>query len=208
MTRNQLHGKKFEDLIKGCGLFPGAADQSRSSTVGIDIEAKFDRLHGLPTNIKTTGSGILTLSDARRFWVIDYPFRMIVGSYRQLDDRKYFSLIHEFFVLPADLNLLRGNVTAQEVEVLHFGISLTAFPAGQHADARTWVQQQKVKLADRVTRVTLTPKIDSKNQRRMQCSIRLVDLIAVTQSGGRHTEHVENIGDLVLPIILISSKRK
>jgi hypothetical protein len=109
MTNNQLHGKKFEDLIKGCGLFPGASDQSRSSTVGIDIEAKFDRSHGLPTSIKTTGSGIVTLSDARRFWAIDYPFRMLVGTYRQVSERKLFSIVHEFLILPTDLEILRGR---------------------------------------------------------------------------------------------------
>ncbi len=208
MTRNQLHGKKFEDLIKGCGLFPGASDQSRSSTVGMDIEAKFDRTHGLPTSIKTTGSSIVTLSDARRFWAIDYPFRMLVGTYRQMNERKFFSLIHEFLILPTDLEFLRGNVTAEEVEALHVGISLAVIPTGQHQAARVWVQEKKVALVDRETRVTLTPKIDSKTQRRMQCSLKLADLISMSEVDMRHTEHRESIGDLVLPIALLSSRRR
>jgi hypothetical protein len=208
MTNNQLHGKKFEDLIKGCGLFPGASDQSRSSTVGIDIEAKFDRSHGLPTSIKTTGSSIVTLSDARRFWAIDYPFRMLVGTYRQVSERKLFSIVHEFLILPTDLEILRGSVTAEEVEALHVGISLAAFPSGQHQAARIWVQQEKIGLLGRETRVTLTPKIDSNTQRRMQCSIKLADLISVSEGGNRHIEHSASIGDLVLPFALLSSRRR
>ena len=208
MTRNQLHGKKFEDLIKGCGLFPGASDQSRSSTVGMDIEARFDRMRELPTSIKATGSGVVTLSDARRFWAIEYPFRMLVGVYVQEENQKRFSIIHEFILLPADLGALRGNVTGAEVEALHVGIGLSAFPAGRHAEARAWIVTQKRELQERNSKVTLTPKIDSKRQRRMQCSLRLLDLTAVTERQRRHIVHTNKIGDLVLPFSLVSPPRK
>lgn len=68
MTNNQLHGKRFEDFIKGCGLFPGSSDSGRSVTAGFDIEAKFDKIRGLPTSVKSSGSDGIGLSDARRFF--------------------------------------------------------------------------------------------------------------------------------------------
>jgi hypothetical protein len=216
MTNSQKHGKNFEDLIKGCGLFPGASDQSRSATAGMDIEARFDRQFRLPTSIKATGGGIITLSDARKFWAIDFHFRMIVGTYQQMGAQKHFGAVHEFLLTPTDLVALRGDVTLSEIEALHVGIGLAAFPVEQYAQARDWIKQQKRAMIARTTRIILNPKISSdkisaKNadkQRRMQCSVRLADLIAVTQDDNRHIVHTENIGDLVLPIALVSAKRK
>ncbi len=216
MTNSQKHGKNFEDLIKGCGLFPGASDQSRSATVGMDIEARFDRKLELPTSIKATGGGIVTLSDARKFWAINTKFRMIVGTYRQVGGQKHFAAVHEFLLIPSDLAALRGDVTLSEIEALHVGIGLSVFPVNQYARARDWIKQQKRAMTGRTTRIILNPKISSDKtkaksadkQRRMQCSVRLVDLISVTQHDNRHIIHMENIGDLVLPIALVSSKRK
>jgi hypothetical protein len=53
MTRNQLHGKKFEDLIKACGLFSGSADGGRSATASFDIEAKYDRAMSPPIELNS-----------------------------------------------------------------------------------------------------------------------------------------------------------
>lgn len=208
MTNNQLHGKTFEDQIKGCGLFPGASDQSRSITAGIDIEARFDRERSLPTSIKTSGSRTITLSDARRFWAIDFAFRMLVGVYEQVDGQKHFGIIHEFLLTPEDLSELRGPVMAAEVERLHFGIGLAAFPAGQHVKAREWMAQELGTIAASQSRIVLNPKIDSKEQRRLQCSVSLGELINVTNASGNHFAHTEHIGSLLLPIRLISSRRE
>jgi hypothetical protein len=208
MTNNQLHGKTFEDQIKGCGMFAGAADQSRSVTAGIDIEARFDRVMALPTSIKTSGSRTITLSDARRFWAINFDFRMLVGIYEQIDRQKHFGIIHEFFLTPETLSELRGSVMAAEIERLHFGIGLAAFPAGQHIKAREWMAQELAAMAASQSRIVLNPKIDSKEQRRLQCSVSLGELINVTQAYGNHIVHTEHIGSLLLPIRLLSSRRQ
>lgn len=208
MTNNQLHGKTFEDQIKGCGLFPGASDQSRSITAGIDIEGRFDREKGLPTSIKTSGSRTITLSDARRFWAINYEFRMLVGIYEQVDGQKHFGVIHEFLLRPASLSELRGSVAAAEVERLHYGIGLAEFCTGEHFEARSWIAQELANLGSNQSRIVLNPKIDSKEQRRLQCSVSLGDLISATQPYGGHVAHTEHIGSLLLPIRLLSSRRE
>ena len=208
MTRNQLHGKKFEDLVKGCGLFPGAADQSRSVTAGIDIEVRFDRVAHLPTSIKTTGSNIVMLSDARRFWAIASPLRMLVGRYRQVTDRKIFETGHEFILLPDDLDALRSGLTQEEVRALHDGVSLAAFPRGQHVIARRWIQKRLVPLREVAGPIILNPKIDSAGQRRLQCSVSLGTLIGLTSPSGRYVAHIDHIGDLALPVTLLSSPRQ
>ncbi len=208
MTRNQLHGKKFEDLIKACGLFSGSSDGGRSVIAKFDIEAKFDKDRGLPTSIKSTGGDIVGLSDARRFWGIDEEFRMIVGCYRQNDSVKVFSEIHELLISRELLSDLRGTVSFQNIEAFHNGLSLNEFPKGNHPDARLWAQAQKEALDDGFSKIALNPKIDSKSQRRLQCSVSLKTLIELCSMSDRYIFHAESIGDFRLPLELNSSARE
>jgi hypothetical protein len=207
MTNNQLHGKKFEDLIKSCGLFSGSADGGRSPTARFDIEAKYDKVLGLPTSIKSTGSNIVGLSDARSFFSISEKFRMLVGRYKQVGSQKHFHTVHEFILTPTTLAGLRGELTLEDVVDFHNGLLLTAFPAGSHVAARQWARQRKAAIANKVSMITLNPKIDSKSQRRLQCSLRLSELIELCEPYGRHSLHEGHIGDLVLPTAQISSAR-
>ncbi len=208
MTNNQLHGKKFEDFVKGCGRFPGSSDSGRSATASFDIEAQFDRERGLPTSIKATGNKLIGLSDARRFWTIDQPIRMIVGAYRQLPDRKAFSVVHEFLLSPEALGSLRGCVTLNEVRELHEGISLTRFQLGGESNARAWVRAAKAVIENRLGAIRLNPKIDSKGQRRLQCSVPVNTLVEICMKECRYFRHEERFGDFALPIFVFSGRRK
>jgi hypothetical protein len=208
MTNNQLHGKKFEDLIKACGLFPGSADGGRPVTARFDIEAKFDKQLQLPTSIKSTGGDGVGLSDARRFWRIEEAYRMIVGCYQQEHDVKVFGQVHEFLLDQAILAELRGDVSYDEVEAFHQGLSLTVFPKGSHANARAWAQAQKEIYAGRESAIILNPKIDSKTQRRLQCSVSLAALIEKCAAHGQYVVHTDWIGEFKLPLTLNSSARK
>ena len=207
MTINQLHGKKFEDLIKGCGLFSGSADGGRLPTAGFDIEARYDKLLGLPTSIKSTGGNIVGLSDARIFFSIAETFRMMVGCYTQKDSQKHFHTVHEFTLTPTILAELRGEVTLEDVDRFHNGLRLNAFPVGSHSEARQWARQRKVAIADKRSMITLNPKIDSKRQRRLQCSLRLSELIELCSAHETYELHENSIGAFVLPHAQISSAR-
>ena len=208
MSRNQLHGKKFEDFIKACGLFPGASDSARSVNAGFDIEAGFDRELGLPTSIKTSGNDIVALSDARRFFALEVPFRMIVGRYDQIDKQKLFARIHEFILTPNELDALRGEVTIDQVKQFHDGLSLNHFPRGEHQPARAWAGARQAELASLKTSIVLNPKIDSKAQRRLQCSVPIRALIDVCSSAGGYRLHERSIGDFALPVIQNSARRE
>jgi isochorismate synthase EntC len=208
MTRNQLHGKKFEDWIKACGRFPGSADAARSQTAPFDIEARFDREFGLPTSIKATGNRTIGLSDARGFWGIDQTIRMIVGTYRQAADRKTFFAIHEFILTAEALRNLRGHLSVVEVAELHQGISTNQFAAGDYKAARLWAKSQKKSLSHRMGKVVLNPKIDSKSQRRFQCSVSLTALIEQTTPTEAYCCHTERMGEFALPVDLFSTRRE
>jgi hypothetical protein len=208
VSSNQLHGKKFEDFIKACGLFPGASDSSRSINAGFDIEAKFDRRKGLPTSIKTSGSDVIALSDARRFFSVDEDFRMIIGRYEQAEDRKIFNQVHEIIVTRQVSAMLKGAVTVEMVNAMHEGLALAKFPRGAHGAAREWVQSRKAELACMKSKVILNPKVDSKTQRRLQCSVNLVYPREAAEQYGEYVLHEKAIGDFVLPIIQNSAPRR
>jgi|CXWL01.1.fsa_nt_gi hypothetical protein len=208
MTNNQLHGKKFEDLIKACGLFQGAADAGRGPTAEFDIEARFDRQRILPTSIKSSGNDTINLSDARRFFRIANPFRMLVARYQQNGAQKSCGNVHEFIVTMPVLEQLRGQFTLADVTEFHHGLLIDHFPVGQHGAARNWARERKLKLAAKTSKIILNPKIDGKSQRRLQCSVQLGDLIGACQRDGTYILHDETIGDLVLPIVQISAPRQ
>lgn len=208
MTNNQAHGKKFEDFIKACGLFRGSSDAGRLPTASYDIEAKFDRERGLPTSVKTSGGNSISMSDARRFFGVSEDFRMIVGKYKQRDDRKEFAQIHEFILPVKSMDWLRGDLTLRDVTDLHNGLLLSEFPREEYEAARTWAHSQNAELAKRSSKVILHPKIDSAGQRRLQCSVHLNDLIEAASRYGKFILHDELIGDLVLPIVQVSSRRQ
>jgi hypothetical protein len=208
MTNNQLHGKTFEDFIKACGLFSGSADGGRSATSNIDIEAKFDKKRGLPTSIKATGSNTVELADAREFWKIDKPYRIIVGRYAQDGAFKIFHEVHEIIISIDDLANLRGELDFETVAAFHNGLLLNHFPKGTHEQARQWAKRQKKLLAHLDTRIALHPKIDSKSQRRLQCSVKLNTLIELGTASGNYVHNTQSIGNFPLPQSLLSSARE
>jgi hypothetical protein len=116
--------------------------------------------------------------------------------------------VHEFFLTPATRRALRGDIEFHDIYEFHHGLSLTKFPLGQHHEARKWALAEKRTLTARESSIVLNPKIDSKSQRRLQCSVSVSALAALCEPDGRHIVHNREIGDLVLPISLRSSSRE
>ncbi len=208
---NQMHGESFENMIKAAnGIFSwAAADRRRSSNDRFDIDAKDDRAFGFPTSIKSTRSNIVALSDARLFWQsFDVaPYRMLVGKYRQRGNVKLFDAIHEIILRHEYRAALLGGVSELEIEEFHD--VLKSFGVGEEEGyrARAWAKDRKKELGPNIGLVTLNPKIDSGNQRRLQCSIRLSKLIEILDAGD-YTIYRERFGTLTLPLQIASGARK
>lgn len=209
---SQRHGKQFEDILKAL-LYSGAADRERSPVKpGVDIEADFDRKLGLPTSVKASKSCLsIGLADARTWWKMQGPMRMMVACWHQVSaETKEFHEIHEFILHGSMLHDMRVGVSYEQVAHLHDG--LKNFPVGQHVPARKWTQAEKSKLPKCL--IILNPKIDSKSQRRLQCSVRMSDLIEFVGQYGplqdgqpNHTVYRDFIGDLILPQRIRSKPR-
>lgn len=203
---NQLHGKTFEDIIKS--EFRGSADHGRKTTSIFDIESCFDKKLNLNTSIKVTklnkyNNETFPLSDARRIFSINEDFRMIIGFYEQVLNVKVFSKIIEYIIRKEDFEKLKGALTLAEVSDFHEG--LRSFEVGKHRQARLYHRKIKPSLQLK-TNIILNPKIDSKNQRRLQCSIKRKVLESVLNPE-QIIEYNDFYNNLVLPLKFKSEKR-
>lgn len=170
---------------------------------------------GDPVSIKTAAvkaasrAASVCLADARRVWSWDQPLVLVVGLYAQKGATKLFHTIYEFhFKLDAvERNGLFGTLTLAEVTEFHE--TLKSYGIGQHAEARAWAKAEKRRLLPRTGAIQLNPKIDSKLQRRLQCSALLKRLVEECSNMQKFsTGEPAGYRGLPLPYVVQSSARK
>jgi len=168
----QQHGLVLETWVRDTffeGYKPGSYTQKW------DIPASANKLHGgIPVNPKAAKYGTpVDLGDALRQIKIDEPFVLVVGFWRQEGDEKRFVNLIAPRIDPAAWKKLWGPVTLADLRRLDAVIKDKALtPAEARAAA------QKIKNAPPFTQsvIVVNPKIDSKGQRRLQCSLRFDDV--------------------------------
>ena len=203
---NQLHGKVFENLIKGNNkLYSNlASDRNRSLTAVFDIDKEDDIIRGIPSSIKSTGDDTIGMADARNFWKSfdDAPFRILIGCYEQVESVKEFFAVLEFFLEHDHRKLFFGEVTFDEIAKIHEG--LKNFKKGDHKNASIWAEEQIEKIKSKLGILKLNRKVDSKSQRRLQCSVNLVDLF---ENINYKSIYTDQIGVNFLPYRISSPSR-
>jgi hypothetical protein len=157
--QEQIHGFNFQKLIRAqYGL---NTDPNHNETWDMEIG---DKVYSMKMD---SGAG-LPLSSLLAFYKIDRPFTMIVGwhtNYR-------IHTVAEFDVSLEMLNHIRGTVPFELVERIYSELNIKTWPKGSHFEAREWAQSQKALLKNEYDcLLTWNPKIDSKTQRRWQCSL-------------------------------------
>lgn len=187
MTSYQQHGFIIEELIKreadrhvkqGVVALPQITTRY---TAKFDLPSHRDPYgQGTPTSVKTSRfSGqktLVFLSDAVRIaGLCEVPLmRLMVALYEQRGQEKVFSEIREYLIEGEEWRQIMGGVPVEIVEDFHL-----ALREPDHRKARVIARQWKEKLADEFPcSMRWNPKIDSKNQRRLQCSVRLEDIEA------------------------------
>ena len=224
MSNNQLHGKKFEELVLDVLGLAEVDGRAPKPTDMFDIP--------LVTSMKRAGSLKLSkgedellrstvyLSDACRVWswghVLNmqtmgvteptYPsVRLIAGLYDQDGRVKRVHTVYDLVLelSPQVLEGLYGSVTLAVVYAFHMGIREEFFPDPD--DARAWADRALAALQGRLGCITLNRKIDSKSQRRLQCSAPLAALVSLA---GNPTPHTDNFFGLKLPFEIQSSARQ
>ena len=222
MSTNQNHGKTFErEVITTCfGVTEDEADNF-SNTAVFDIPFGITTCQhptGDPVSIKTAAikaaakTATVCLSDARRVWSWNRPLILVVGVYTQTktegQNLKAFHTVYEFHLrlTEKERGRLYGALTLADVSTFHE--TLRTFGPGEHEKARAWSKAEKRRLAPKTGDIQLNPKIDSKTQRRLQCSIRLALLVTACEQTKRFSkEETGTYRGLPLPFCIDSSPR-
>lgn len=160
-------------------------------------------------SIKVTSGNGIGCGDIIRFYehVSSKNFKMIVGCWKQISvDKKIYKEIYEFDFTPSKLDVIFGDVPKNEL--LDFRNYVCSIPSGkeaQMANRRLWKEKRNQILQRyKLGLIKIDAKIDSKNQRRVQCSLKLNDLIA---AGITYHKYVDDYRGLRLPYEQKSEKR-
>ena len=175
----QAHGNKFEDIVtrERTGLSKKEYDGLKKN----GYTSSFDLSKGLKVeydaSIKTTGNNTICCSDILRM-MRHNDYRLIVGCYSQVDDKKVFHTQYEFFIQPKDYLTLWGDMDYQKVELFVNFVKSIAEGSKARDDSKIVRDSlQESASCDRAL-YSINPKVDSKKQRRVQCSLKLDELLA------------------------------
>jgi len=163
MTEVQSHGFIFENWVKNV---LGVKELAYKYTQKWDISDE------TPISVKCMGlTNALEFGSTVRIWEIDEAFTLVVGRWKQAENLKIIKSIDEIVITPEILLKMRGHIDLEEVK--DFDKKIKCFVAGKDGQKKAiefavnWKSERK----DRMGLLTITHKIDSKNQRRIQCNL-------------------------------------
>ena len=174
----QAHGNYYEDLktrqITGLSKVDYDALKENGYTSGMDI------MKGLLSisdySIKTTNGNKIDCGDVlRRRQETDY--NLVVGCYSQVGENKVFHTEYTFYIKPEHEQKLWGRMNYNQLaEYVNY---IKNIPAGKKAQQETKTERTVLKncISDKNALVKIHPKVDSKKQRRVQCSVKIKELI-------------------------------
>lgn len=163
----QEHGFTFEKWVHETFF---DSYKARSYTDEWDVGKEFNIDYGgVPVSIKTAKYGSpVGLGDASRQFRINEDFLLVVGFWRQEEKKKR---IVNIVAAPITVDLWRSlwhPITLEDLQTLDATIKDRTL---SYQQARTEAQRIKMQLPFTQAHITVHPKIDSKTQRRLQCSL-------------------------------------
>lgn len=176
MPASQSHGFVWEEeVIRAYGLDPSSL---KGYTRAHDIPAdRNTHAPGVNVSIKTAGGKSVDMGDVLRIWNETapgaQPLQLIVlfytqGGVTQDDTTKTLRGISTVDLTGRQADLF-GYVSKEELEA--YVASVKAIPPGElTAEAREVYRGAASKLNAKMGYLHVRPKVDSKNQRRVQCS--------------------------------------
>lgn len=212
MSASQNHGFDIEQRLiaefprRNPHLVLPDMGMSRDYTARFDVPGYLDPFgRGVPTSIKAASfrgpRTIVCLADAYRTVNLgnEKRIRLMVALYRQSQDKKLVEELREYEIMGSEWAAMCGNVPLDEIE--DFG---DALKVGSPEEAREVAMEWKRNLAvTNPSRMRWNHKIDSKRQRRLQCSISLSDIEASIADPGRIHVYGKAMGEHPRPGYLI-----
>lgn len=177
----QLHGFTWQnELLRVYGATPEEL-RTLSYTEKDDLPGRFNRLQpGVSISVKTTGTrNSVCMGDALRVYDSVFstqPIHIVVLTYTQTETTKQLQSIVEVDLTNSG-PLLFGDLRRTDIEALDKLVK--AIPHGRRSDDERYEYKElQATLAKSMTGLCLNPKIDSKKQRRLQCSFnRFIDFV-------------------------------
>ena len=163
----QNHGYQWEKWVRDT-FFEG---YEGAYTAEWDVAKEANKKYGgVPVSIKFTKYGTsVDLGDALRQFSIDEKFMMIIGYWKQEGDRKRVVNIVAPVLTPEEWRKMFEPISKDDLQKLDSVIKNRDLTPQQAS-----LEASKIKRAEPFTKalMTMNPKIDSKTQRRLQCSLR------------------------------------
>lgn len=177
-TQSQHHGFYFENEIKSkvFHLNPNVNDTKK-----YDIECSENLLNPNENiSIKLTSGPNIDCGDIIRFYSYDFQYKntIIVGFYNQLNENeKKIYQVMEIDYNEKFHNILFGNISLSEIK--DYVDIIKGIPPGKINKTDKNYLILKKELQNKYNMyINISPKVDSKNQRRVQCSIpKIKDLL-------------------------------
>lgn len=209
----QNHGVVFEDYvvksITGLNKKDYQSLLENAYTASMDI--KKDIHSDCDYSIKVSKNGAsIGCGDILRFnqHCRDGQFTMIVGAWKQNTVKtKIYYEIYEFDITPGDYKKLWSGITHKVLKpFVSYVKSIPQGKTAQKTHQNLW-KEKRNKIYETYGKglVTIDAKIDSKNQRRVQCSVKIKELI---EAGISYRKYCNIYRDLSLPIKQNSGPRQ
>lgn len=200
----QQHGLVFEEWVRV--TFFGGYRPART-TQKWDVPASVnERFGGIPVNPKAVKYGTpVDLGDALRQFKIDEPFLLVIGFWQQEGEQKRFVNIVSPRIDPVAWRKLWGPVTQADLERLDAVVKDKSLTPEQARAAAL-----RIKNAPPFTQsiIVVNPKIDSKTQRRLQCSLRFNDVFMhLVPGGNREIQEQPALWGVPFPTTIASKPR-
>ena len=175
----QAHGNKYEDykIRKLTGHSKKDYDEKKKN----GYTSPFDLVKGLHVDfdggIKTTSSNTICCSDIQRMYGHG-DYTLIVGVYDQVDNKKVFHTEYEFYIKKEDFDKLWGNTSVEKLNEYVDKVKSVKHGKEAQAEYQKVAEVWKQGVSDDNALFVINPKVDSKKQRRVQCSLHIDKLIA------------------------------
>ena len=175
----QAHGNSYENdvIMERTGLTKEEYDALKDN----GYTDEFDLVKGLIVDydgsVKSTGSNTVDCADIQKK-MQHKEYNLVVGKYDQVGYNKVFHTEYEFYITPSDYDVLWGKMKKENIDA--FVSYIKSITKSKEAQQETKLARKvfKEEIEDKSALYVINPKVDSKKQRRVQCSLKIDELIA------------------------------
>ena len=128
-------------------------------------------------NLDINKDTLISLLSGLCFLIIAFLSPMLSGIADYIGNKKIFHTEYTFHIKPEHESLLWGKMNYEKLR--EFDSYIKSIPAGLNGQQETKIERQVLKniVEDSNALMSIHPKVDSKKQRRVQCSFKIDKLI-------------------------------